>query len=393
MNKRLLYAQAVYGQEEKDAVMQSLENSWLVGGKLVTEFEKNISKLFGKKYGVAVNSGSSANLLALTALGIAKGSEVITPACTFATTVAPIVQCGLVPVFVDSVIGRYTIDEAQVEEAITEKTKVLMIPQLIGGVTDMVKLRKLAYKYDLAIIDDSCDTLAPKYDESQLLADFSDITTTSFYGSHIITAMGAGGMVMTNDEAIALKLRSLINWGRVGSDNENFAERFNFTLEDIPYDAKFIYEYFGYNMKMTEAQAAFGLMQLQRLEDFQRIRAHNFAHLYSYFKEYEKWFYLPQLIQHAETTWLAFPLTIKAHAPFSRYQFLDYLDKQNVQVRVLFSGNITRHPIFKEYRRAKAFPNADEIMKSGFLLGLHQGLSETDIIDLTSICERFLCQQ
>lgn len=391
---RILYAQAVYGVEEKMAVLQSLDNTWLVGGKKVEEFEEKVAKLFGKMYGVATNSGSSANLLALTVLNLPKGSEVITPACTFATTVAPIIQCGLVPVFVDSVIGRYTIDENLIEDAITEKTKAIVVPQLIGGVSDMKKIRGIADKYNLQIIDDSCDTFAPTYNQEPI-AKYSDMTTTSFYGSHIITTMGTGGMVMTDNFDTYNRLKSLINWGRVGTDREDFNERFNYDIDNIPYDSKFIYSNLGFNMKMTEAQAAFGLEQLKKLRLFEDIRFKNHVKLVKYFHDYEKWFYLPTTIYGSHTTWLAFALTVKDEAPFSRYDFIKHLDSNGIQIRVLFSGNITRHPAYKKvnYLVKSELKNADKIMESGFLIGCHQGMTSKDTDRLIEICEEFLSKK
>lgn len=395
MNKRILYAKAVYGDAEKKAVMQSLDNSWLAAGPLVSQFEKEISNLFVKSHGLATNSGSSANLLAVTSLGIPRGSEVITPACTFATTVAPLVQNGLVPVFVDSVIGRYTINEDLVENAITEKTKLLMIPQLIGGVSDMAKLRDLADKYGLYLIDDSCDTIAPQYGDAPI-ARWSDLSTTSFYGSHLITSMGSGGMVMTDNDELITRLRSLANWGRVGTDNEDFHERFDYQLDGIPYDAKFIYSNIGYNVKMTEGQAAFGLEQLKRLRGFQVMRDEYMGLLLKYFERYSNWFYLPELLPGARTTWLALPLTIKPEAPFTRYELLKWLDSHGIQVRILFSGNITKHPAYRDgvdFRVHGSLEKADEIMENGLLVGAHHGLSYDDITYMTDTFEEFLCKQ
>ena len=226
INKRILYAQAVFGEEEKQAVVRSMDNKWLASGPLVKKFEAKVAKLFGKKYGIAVNSGSSANLLAIQSLNLPKGAEVITPACTFSTTVSSIVHNNLIPVFIDSVIGRYTIDEDLIEKAITKKTKVIMVPQLVGGVCDMPRLRKIADKYSLILIDDSCDTFAP-YFNSKTAASYSDLTTTSFYGSHIITALGFGGMILTDLEKQRDKMFTLRDWGRVGNDKEAFEKRFN----------------------------------------------------------------------------------------------------------------------------------------------------------------------
>src|SRR3990167_3728428 len=289
IKKQVLYAKAVFGQEEKDAVLRSLENGWLSSGPLVNEFEEKIAILFGKKYGVAVNSGSSANLLAIHALGIKPGSEVITPACTFATTVSEIINNHLVPVFIDSVVGRYTIDEDLVERVINPGvTKAILVPQLIGGVCNMEKLREIADRNDLILIDDSCDTLAPTFN-GKTVASYADITTTSFYGSHIITTCGIGGMILTDNSEIAEKIITLRDWGRVGNDLEEFNSRYNFSVNGIPYDAKFLYTELGYNLKMNEVSAAFGLEQIKKLPEFIKIRHQNFEELINFFKRFENW--------------------------------------------------------------------------------------------------------
>lgn len=396
MVKRIYYAQATFGWKEKYAVVRSLGNTWLAAGKKVREFEKLVAKKHGKKYALATNSGSSANLLAIASLGLPKGSEVITPACTFATTVAPLIQNGLLPVFVDTNIGRYTIDENLVEKAITKKTKAIMVPQLIGSIANMPKLREIANKYELYLIDDSCDTLGALY-KGKPLAKFSDITTTSFYGSHIITTMGSGGMVMTDRTEIIQRARSLANWGRVGSDTEAFNKRFNYAIDGIPYDEKFIYDNVGYNVKMIEASAAFGLEQLKRLKKFGENRIHNFKTLHDYFSQYEEMFYLPQFgfDLNGESIPLAFPLTVKKTAPFKRYEFLKHLDKNGIQIRILFSGNITRHPAYKhiKYRVSGTLKNSDLVMEAGFLIGCHQGLSRSDMNYIKKVCDSFLSRQ
>lgn len=392
IKRQVLYSKAVFGQEEKDAVLRSLENGWLASGPLVKEFEEKVANLFGKKYGVAVNSGSSANLLALKALELEEGSEVITPACTFATTVSEIINNGLVPLFVDSVIGRYTIDEELVKRAVNPKTtKAIMVPQLIGGICDMEKLRAIANQYNLCLIDDSCDTFAPTF-KGKTVASYADVSTTSFYGSHIITACGMGGMIMTDDANLATKLITLRDWGRVGDDNEEFSKRFNFEIDGIPYDAKFIYTEFGYNLKMNEVSAAFGLEQLKRLPTFTDQRQKNFQLLKEFFSQYEEWFYLPYLIDGAFSNWLAFPLCIKKDAPFSRYEILEHLETDGIQTRVLFSGNIIRHPVYKKngsWRAASSLDNADFIMANSFLLGCHQGMKEKEVKIITSSAQRF----
>lgn len=391
VKKRILYAEAVFGKEEKKAVLKSMDNKWLASGPLVRDFEKKIAALFGKKYGIAVNSGSSANLIALQSLNLPVGSEIITPACTFSTTVSSIVNSGFVPVFVDTVIGRYTIDESLIEKAITKKTKAIMAPQLVGGVCDMKKLRKIANKHKLLVIDDSCDTLAPYIDDKPA-ATYSDVTTTSFYGSHIITAFGYGGMVITDNEEIRDSAVRLRDWGRAGDDKEAFEKRFDFTIDDIPYDAKFLYVRLGYNMKLSEAAAAFGMEQLKKLKKFLKIRDYNFKTLKDYFDTYDKWFYPPTLVAGAKTNWLAFPLTIKADAPFTRYDFLKHMEEKGIQTRVLFSGNITRHPVYKNipFKVSGSLKNADTIMASAFLFGCHQALKKSDIEYIKKSAEQFL---
>lgn len=391
LDKKVLYAMAVYGEEEIQAVIKSMENRWLASGPLVKEFEGKIAGLFGKKYGVAVNSGSSANLVGLHLLDLPDGSEVITPACTFSTTVSTLIQNRLIPVFVDSVIGRYTVDENLVEGAITKKTKAILAPHLVGGVCNMEKLRKIADTYNLFLIDDSCDTLAPKLN-GKPVAIYGDMTTTSFYGSHIITALGFGGMLMIDDEKIYKRALALRDWGRVGNDREAFENRFNFEIDSIPYDAKFLYTEIGYNLKMNEAAAAFGLEQIKKLPEFLRLRQNNFDLMKKFFGQYYEWFYLPYLTSGAETNWLAFPLTIRKEAPFKRYDFLKYMESKGIQTRVLFSGNITRHPLYKkiEHRIQGSLENADEIMRSGLLLGCHHGMTDEDIAYVLDSAEQFL---
>lgn len=394
IKKRILYSEAVFGNEERLAVLESLQNQWLASGPLVQKFEKKVAKRFGKKYGIAVNSGSSANLLAISSLELEPGSEVITPACTFATTVSTIIQNGLVPVFVDSLIGRYTIDEDLVEKAITKKTRVILVPQLIGGICDMPKLQKIAKKHNLILFDDSCDTFAPKI-KGKTVASYSKLTTTSFYGSHIITACGVGGMIMTDDEKLRDNILIKRDWGRAGNDKEDFEKRFNFAIDgEIPYDAKFLYTKLGYNVKMNEASAAFGLAQIKKLPKFSKIRSRNFRDLKDFFTNYKHWFHIPQLISGASTNWLAFPLTIKSHAPFNRYEFLKFLEKKNIQTRVIFSGNITRHPVYKDavFKTVGSLKNADEIMAYGLLLGCHHGMTRADVRYIKRVCKEFFSQ-
>ena len=391
IDRRVLYAQAIFGEPEKRAVLASLDNQFLASGPAVAAFEGKVAALFGKRHAVAVNSGSSANLLALAASGLRPGGEIVTPACTFATTAAPIVQLGFVPVFVDCDIGRYTMRAELVEAAVTPRTVAIMAPQLGGGVCDMAGLRRTADRHGLLLVDDSCDTFAPQIGGRPVAA-YSDVTTTSFYGSHIITAMGTGGMLLTDDGELARRAAAQRDWGRAGDDDESFERRFSCRLGGVPYDAKFVYEELGYNFRMAEAAAAFGLAQLDRLADFQARRRANFDRLLGYFRRYEHWFHLPEVRAGVSTTWIAFPLTLRAGCPFSRCRLLRHLESAGVQTRVFFSGNITRHPAFASCRLRVhgTLGNADRIMEGGFLVGCHPALGEEDLDYLIGTFERFM---
>jgi CDP-6-deoxy-D-xylo-4-hexulose-3-dehydrase len=387
IDKRILYAQAVYGDEEKEAVAKSLNNTWLVNGPVVKEFEDRISERFGKRYGIAVNSGSSAALLAVKATcHFNNRKNIITPACTFSTTVSSIVLNNASPVFIDGVVGRYTIDESLIQKS-GHNIGAILAPQLIGGVCDMVKLKTLCDKNDWMLIDDSCDTFAP-YLHDRSVASYADISITSFYGSHIITAMGMGGMIMTDRKDIRDYVIMLRDWGRYGDDREEFEARFSHRIDDIPYDGKFVYGDKGYNLKMNEASAAFGLVQLDRLDGFIKRRNRNIDLYNKFFETWEKWFHLPYLIQGAETNWLAYPLTIREDAPFDRISLLRHLEKDGIQTRVLFSGNVTRHDAYRGY--LQPFKEADHIMANGFLIGAHQGLKDKDIEYVTDSFSTFL---
>src|SRR3989338_7819810 len=264
------YAAAIYGPEEIEAVLNVLRNpKKIVAGPQVKEFEKKIAGIFGKEYGIMVNSGSSANLIAFDVLDLPVGSEVITPALTFGTTLAPILQKGLVPVFADIVVGDYTINIDQIEKLITKKTRALMIPSLIGNIPDFRRLRAIADKHKLWLVEDSCDTLGPKlYGKST--GAYTDISTTSFYASHIITAGGSGGMICLNNPEWFKRAKTLAGWGRASAINESEEPeyRFGVKLAGIPYDRKFLFTEIGYNFQSTDIAAAFGLAQLKKFSQF-----------------------------------------------------------------------------------------------------------------------------
>ncbi len=389
--KKIYYAWAEPGEEEKAAVMQALDDKRLGPGKYCREFEDKVSTVFEKRYGISVNSGSSANMIALSMFGFPKGSEVITPATTFATTVAPIIQQGLIPVFVDVHLGSNLIKFSEIEAAISDKTVAIMVPELIGNLVDMQELRRIADAHNLYIIDDSCDTIGGKI-HGHSTGYWSDVTTTSFFASHIITAGGMGGMVSVNK--IWQKERGHVfrDWGRVGDDSEAFEKRFNFALDGIPYDVKFAYAELGYNMKMNEMAAAYGLAQLKKLEGFAKKRRDNFDSLYKFFSDYEEFFILPKEHPKAEVNWLAFPLTLRDNSVFKRYDILKYLEENEIQTRVLFSGNALRHPAMRNvaHRRASKFENGDKIMEDGFLVGCHAYVEKEDLARMKEVFATFL---
>ena len=357
---KVLYAKAVYDEEEINAVVESLKNTFLSVGELSTEFENKVAELFNKKYGVFVNSGSSANLL-VTQL-IPKG-EVITPALTFATTLTPLLQCGLTPVFIDSGIDTFLPTIEDIKSKITDKTTAIMIPNLLGNKMDSKALRELCDEKGLIYVEDSCDTITNSN---------GHFVTTSFYGSHIITAMGGGGMVMSDDKEAIDRIRTMRDWGRGVDVSEDIKERYKYEIDGIPYDGKFWYTEQGFNMRPCEAQAAFGLEQLKRLPTFAQTRVNNFKALYNFFSEFP-YFNLP--VSQFNPNWLAFPLTIK-DAPFTRFEMVEYFESKGIQTRPIFSGNICRHPAFKQEGH---FPNADYVMIHGLLLGIHQGMGYDEI--------------
>ena len=283
---RVSYAGTVYGKKEIAAVVRVLNNPFRISaGDAVHAFEEKVAKLFGKKFSVMVNSGSSANLVSLDALNLPKGSEVITPALTFSTTLAPLLQLGLKPVFVDVEPGTYVVDVGQVERKITKKTRALMIPSLIGNIPDLERLSRIAKKHELLLVEDSCDTIGATFAGKPTGA-YTDVSTTSFYASHIITAAGGGGMACFKDPVVARRALLKANWGRESTlygayeKSEELRKRFHSVLNGFIYDGKFIFSEIGYNFQPTELQGAFGLVQLTRLQGKARIPTKNFTHLY-----------------------------------------------------------------------------------------------------------------
>ena len=364
-----------YGEEEIKAVEECLRDGWLAGfGPRSIEFEKKIAQAFGKKYGVFVNSGSSACLLALAALDLPKNSKVITPACTFSTTLAPIIQLGLKPVFVDVQLDTYVPSIDDVIDAVDDEVKAIMLPNLIGNKPNWKLLKdklKSIGREDIITIEDSADTIT--YTEE------TDVSTTSFYASHIITAGGSGGMVMFNDKKHVERSLQYRDWGRIGDNSEVMSDRFNHSVDGIPYDHKFLYGVLGYNFKSSEMNAAFGLVQLDRFEHFRQVRRNNIERYLNNLKDVEE-ILLPD--DSIKPNWLAIPLQTE-----KRYELLHFLEDNNIQTRVTFAGNVTRHPIYREY--LQPFENSDTIMKNGFLLGAHHGMTLEDVDYVTDKIKEF----
>ena len=383
---RVPYGQTVHGEEEIQAVNHVLRTSTQMGVHVRT-FEEKIAQLFSKKHGIMVNSGSSANYLAIEILNLPEGGEVITPVLTFSTTVAPIIKNRLIPVFVDVQEGTYNIDVKKIEAYITPRTVALMIPSLIGNLPDWDIIKSIADRYNLKIIEDSCDALGARLRNSST-GTRSDISTTSFYGSHIINCAGNGGMLCVNDTELAQKAKLLRSWGRSSSlfvESENIENRFNISLDDIDYDAKFVFETVGYNFEPSEMGAAFGLVQLDRLNHNIAQRNANFQLHYHFFSQYKDWFILPQQLLESHTGWLAFPLTIKPNAPFTRRDLQIFFEERNIQTRTVFTGNILRQPGFKHSKHiadSAGYPHADAVMRGGMLMAVHHGLSEEQMMHM-----------
>lgn len=391
---RVPYALAVHGEEEKKKVTKVLDEHRTNLGKETIEFEKNVAKAFGKKFGVMVNSGSSANFLALEILNFPQKSEIITPLLTFSTTVAPIVQHGLIPVFADVEPGTYVINVDKIEKLITKKTKAIMIPLLLGNVPDIERLRDIGKKNNLIFIEDSCDTLGASF-KGKPTGTYSDISTTSFFGSHIITAGGNGGMIMVNREDWKDKAKILRGWGRSSalfSESEDIEKRFKVKIDGIPYDAKFLFDEIGYNFLPNEMSSAFGNAQFEKLAKFRKIREYNFRYLVNFFKTYEKFFVLPKQDEKATTQWLGFPLTIRKDASFSRIEIVKFLEFENIQTRPVFTGNILKHLGFRNipHRLNGQYPVTNEVMERGFVIGCHQGLEKKHLERLEKVFTLYL---
>ncbi len=388
------YGKTVHGEEEIAAVVNVLRTSTQMG-KHVREMEEKVAALYNKKYGIMVNSGSSAIYLAADLMNFEPGSEIITPPLTFSTTVAPLVKKGWVPAFVDVEEGTYCIDANKVEEMITPKTKALVIPNLIGNLPNWKQLREIADKHNLFVLEDSCDTLGAEIDGASS-GRYTDMSATSFYGSHIINCAGNGGMLCVNTDAFYNRGKLLRSWGRSSSlfvESEKIENRFNVEIDGIPYDAKFVFEEPGYNIEPSEMGAAFGLVQLQKLANNLDIRTENYRRMREFFAQYEEFFILPKQLPNSRTGWLAFATTLRETAPFIRRDLQIFLEKRNIMTRTVFTGNILRQPGFKHVP-SKVSPNgyveSDKVMRGGMLLACHHGLNDAQISHVMESVTEFM---
>tara|TARA_X000001036_G_scaffold438565_1_gene486766 strand:+ start:849 stop:2054 length:1206 start_codon:yes stop_codon:yes gene_type:complete len=392
--EKIYYGKAVYDNKEINAAINVLKNKslTLIDGTYVKKLEKTVAKIFGKKYGLMVNSGSSANLLALSSFNFKKGSEVITPNLTFSTTVAPIYQLGLVPHFIGVVKNKFVADPTQIQKCINKKTVAIMIPNLLGNIADWKKINKIAKKFNLKVIEDSADTIGYKvYNKNT--GNLSDISTNSFYASHIINGAGTGGIVCFNNYKLYERAKLLRGWGRSSAtfnESEEVSKRFNVKISGIDYDAKYIFSDMGYNFLPSEISAAFALEQIKKLKKNIKARNKNFKYLENFFRKFNNFFNLPEQYSGVKTPWLAFPLVIKKNKLFNRKKMQIFLEKNNIQTRTIFTGNILRQPAMKNRYHKKHYncnSVANDVMKNGILVGCHQGMKKRQ---LDYICNTFL---
>lgn len=404
----LNYGGRIYDGREMASLVDSSLDFWLTSGRYNKQFEKEFAEYLGVRYALLTNSGSSANLLAFSALTSPKlgerrvqpGDEVITVAAGFPTTVAPIIQNGAIPVFLDVDLGTYNILVDLIESAITPKTKAIMIAHTMGNPFELDKVMDLANKYGLWVVEDNCDALGSTFN-GKLTGTFGHIGTSSFYPPHHMT-MGEGGAVYTNDAQLKLALESFRDWGRdcwcaSGCDN-TCKKRFGWQLGTLPegYDHKYTYSHIGYNLKVTEMQAAIGVEQLKKVPGFAEARKRNFNRLLNGLSDLREYFILPRSTRNSDPSWFGFILTLRDGCPFTRKEIVNYLEEHRIQTRMLFAGNLTRQPAFMnvKYRVHGDLTNTDKILNDTFLVGVYPGLKD-EMIDyiIATIREFVACRE
>ena len=384
------YAGRVFDEEEYLSLIDAVLDGWITAGRYSEEFEFQFSKYLGVNSTLLVNSGSSANLVALSSLTseslgsgrIKPGDEVITVAAGFPTTVNPIVQNGAVPVFVDIEEGTYNINVDEVESAISEKTKAIMVAHTLGNPFDVDRIVKIAKDYGLYLVEDNCDSLGSKY-KGRKTGTFGHFSTLSFYPAHHIT-MGEGGAVNTNDPYLERIARSFRDWGRdcyceTGA-SDSCGMRFTQKFGELPlgYDHKFVYSHVGYNLKATDLQAAIGVAQMKKVDKFIDMRKKNFKRLYDRLKPYQDHFILPKSIPEADPSWFAFPITIRENSGITRTEVVNSLERKKVMTRMLFAGNLIKHPAYLNVKKriASSLNVTDRVMKDTFFVGVYPGITE-----------------
>ncbi|MDP3042488.1 MAG: lipopolysaccharide biosynthesis protein RfbH [Candidatus Omnitrophota bacterium] len=386
---RINYAGRVYDEKEIFNLVDASLDFWLTAGRYAGEFEEKMAKFLGVKSCLLTNSGSSANLLAISALTspllkdrqLQAGDEVVTTACGFPTTLNPILQNKLVPVFIDVEMGTYNIRAELIEKAITKETKAIFISHTLGNPVDIDLILRIAKKHKLWFIEDNCDALGSKY-KGQYTGTFGDISTCSFYPPHHIT-MGEGGAVLTDNPLLRRIIMSFRDWGRdcwceSGHDN-TCKKRFSQKFGDLPYgyDHKYIYSHIGYNLRVTDMQAAVGCAQLEKLPGFIKARKKNFAFFMKHFRKYDKYLILPEAAVGSGPSWFGFPILVKEGAPFTRNDIVNYLEANKIATRMLFGGNLTKQPAYKnaKYRIFGDLKNTDLVMNNLFWIGVYPGLN------------------
>ncbi len=389
----------VLGEKELANMVEAALDGWLTTGRFNDAFEQRLSRYIGVRAALTTNSGSSANLLAFASLtsprlgdrALLPGDEIITVAAGFPTTVNPMLLYGMVPVFVDVHIPTYNIDPEKIERAITSKTKAIMLAHTLGNPFNLEIVSALAKRHNLWLIEDCCDALGSTYQDRKV-GTFGDIGTLSFYPAHHIT-MGEGGAVFTNKPVLKVILESIRDWGRdcycaPGKDN-TCSKRFEWQLGELPfgYDHKYIYSHLGYNLKITDMQAACGLAQLERVDDFIASRKQNFSYLKDKLKVVEEFLVLPEATPQSDPSWFGFPVTLRDDVRFERVELLRYLDQHKVGTRLLFAGNLLRQPYMAKhnYRISGSLDNTDRIMNKTFWMGIYPGLS-MEMLDYTAHC-------
>lgn len=398
---RISYASRVYDEKEMQSLTDAMLDFWLTTGRFSKEFERNFAEWIGVKYAHLVNSGSSANLIAFSALTapelgdrqIKKGDEVITVACGFPTTINPIIQYGAVPVCLDVTVPQYNIDVEQLEEAYTEKTKAVMIAHTLGNPFDLKAVKEFCDKHNLWLVEDNCDALGSKYtidDVTKYTGTWGDIGTSSFYPPHHMT-MGEGGAVYTNNPLLNRLILSYRDWGRdcicVSGQDNLCGHRWDGQFGELPvgYDHKYTYSHFGYNLKVTDLQAAVGVEQLKKFPSFIERRKHNWARLHAALENVQDKIILPEPAENSDPSWFGFLISVRPETGLNRNDVTKYIESKNVQTRLLFSGNIIKQPCFNEIRGTDAYrvvgnlENSDFVVNNTFWVGVYPGMTDTMI--------------